>query len=55
MTDVLLALILITCSLAGVSIHPKHDALIKRISYTVLLIIGLFIAFSGFVPTITLQ
>jgi hypothetical protein len=51
MTDFILALILITCSLAGVSINPKYDALIKRIAYTVLLVIGLIIAivlFPGF-------
>jgi uncharacterized MnhB-related membrane protein len=55
MTDFLLALLLITCALAGVSFHPKYDALIKRVAYTVLLVIGLWVLLAPHLPTLIVQ
>ena len=55
MTDFLLALILITCALAGVSFHPKYDALIKKVAYTVLLVIGIWVLIAPHLPAIIVQ
>jgi hypothetical protein len=51
----LLACILAACSLAGVSFHPKYDALIKRVVYTVLLVIAVWVIIAPHLPSVIVQ
>ena len=62
MSEFILACILITCSLAGVTFFPKQperDARIKKIGYTVLLVLGVILTVILFpwpnFPVVTVQ